>query len=210
MARAALNLAVRDLAELADVAPNTIARLERGDGMHSRTVAHVQGALEAEGIIFIDPNSMSAWGGEGIRLGNGIEKSAMGKLFEAMWAATDARITPAQTYTALLDICDQYLDIVHSQGREPDVWERLSLNDALRMLNRGEVHYAASYFWHAITPPDNQSKDYPIDTETAATVAPLDLNYFRRAVRWLRDRGFQRPHYEAESGALHEVSGRAL
>jgi hypothetical protein len=87
----------------------------------------------------------------------------------------------------------QYLDIVHSQGREPDVWERLSLNDALRILNRGEVHYAASYFRHAITPPDNQSKDYPIDTETAATVAPLDLNYFRRAVRWLRDRGFQRP-----------------
>jgi len=196
MARAALDLGVRDLAKIADVAPNTIARLERGEGMHARTTAHVQGALEARGVIFIDSNSMSAWGGAGIRIGNSVEKSAMGKLFEAMYNATDVELAPAQTYDALLEICDQYLDIVQHEGREPDVWERFYLNEALVKLQRGEVHYAASYFRQAITPPDNQSKGYPIATDTVATVALCDLRHFRRAVQSLRARGFQRPRYE--------------
>ena len=63
MARAALNLGVRDLAKIADVAPNTIARLERGERLHARTMAHVQGALEALDVIFIDSHSLSAGGG---------------------------------------------------------------------------------------------------------------------------------------------------
>jgi hypothetical protein len=139
---------------------------------------------------------MSTWGGAGIRIGNSVEKSAMGKLFEAMYNATDVELIPAQTYDALLEICDQYLDIVQHEGREPDVWERFYLNEALVKLQRGEVHYAASYFRQAITPPDNQSKGYPIATDTVATVALCDLRHFRRAVQSLRARGFQRPRYE--------------
>lgn len=64
MARAALGLGVRDLAELASVSPDTIARLERGEELKPRTVEAIQAALEAAGVEFIAENG----GGPGVRL----------------------------------------------------------------------------------------------------------------------------------------------
>ncbi|WP_249694372.1 helix-turn-helix transcriptional regulator [Stappia sp. WLB 29] len=56
MARAALGLGVRELAEMAMVAPATISRLERGEELKPRTVEAIRAALEAAGVIFIDEN----------------------------------------------------------------------------------------------------------------------------------------------------------
>ena len=64
MARAALGLGVRELAELAKVSPDTIARLERGEELKERTVDAVRSALEAAGVIFVDENGQ----GPGVRL----------------------------------------------------------------------------------------------------------------------------------------------
>jgi transcriptional regulator with XRE-family HTH domain len=64
MARAALGLGVRELAELATVSPDTIARLERGDPLKERTVAAIRTALESAGVIFVEENGE----GPGVRL----------------------------------------------------------------------------------------------------------------------------------------------
>lgn len=64
MARAALELGVRDLAKLADVAPSTVTRLERGNGLYARTVEAIRAALEGAGVEFIPENG----GGAGVRL----------------------------------------------------------------------------------------------------------------------------------------------
>lgn len=64
MARAALALGVRDLAEAAQVSTNTITRLERGEALQARTVAAIRAALEATGVEFIEENG----GGPGVRL----------------------------------------------------------------------------------------------------------------------------------------------
>ena len=53
MARAALQLGVRDLADAARVSPTTITKLERGDGdPQRRTVEAIRTALEAAGVVF--------------------------------------------------------------------------------------------------------------------------------------------------------------
>jgi transcriptional regulator with XRE-family HTH domain len=52
MARAALQLGVRDLAERARVSASTITRLESGEPLRERTVEAVQKALEAAGMEF--------------------------------------------------------------------------------------------------------------------------------------------------------------
>lgn len=67
MARVALGLGVRELAEAAQVSPDTIARLERGEELKPRTVAAVQTALESAGVEFIPENG----GGAGVRLRKG-------------------------------------------------------------------------------------------------------------------------------------------
>jgi transcriptional regulator with XRE-family HTH domain len=64
MARTALGLGVRDIAERAGVSPNTIARLERGEEMRVATVAAIRAALEAAGVIFVEENGE----GPGVRL----------------------------------------------------------------------------------------------------------------------------------------------
>jgi len=56
MARAALQISVRELATMAKVAPDTIVRLEAGKRLKPRTVEAVQQALEKAGIEFIDGN----------------------------------------------------------------------------------------------------------------------------------------------------------
>lgn len=64
MARTALGLGVRELAELAKVSPDTVARFERGDALRERTIEDMQRALEAAGVEFIAENG----GGPGVRL----------------------------------------------------------------------------------------------------------------------------------------------
>ncbi|MEE9925811.1 MAG: transcriptional regulator [Brucella anthropi] len=73
MARVALNIGVRELAEMAKVSTNTITRfetLDRADSETSitplkpRTIEAIQAALEAAGVIFIDQNG----NGPGVRL----------------------------------------------------------------------------------------------------------------------------------------------
>ena len=54
MARAALQLGIRDVAKLAKVAPSTISRLEAGEMLQPRTVDAVQRALEKAGVVFIN------------------------------------------------------------------------------------------------------------------------------------------------------------
>jgi transcriptional regulator with XRE-family HTH domain len=52
MARAALGLGVRELAEKAKVSPSTITRLEAGEELKPRTVEAIQRILEGEGVEF--------------------------------------------------------------------------------------------------------------------------------------------------------------
>jgi transcriptional regulator with XRE-family HTH domain len=55
MARAALKLGVRDLAQMAKVSPATIVRFEAsGAGVLERTVDAIQQALERAGVDFTD------------------------------------------------------------------------------------------------------------------------------------------------------------
>lgn len=66
MARAALKISVRNLAEAAGVADSTILRFETGRGTILATnLSRIQKTLEEGGVIFIpaDPN-----GGPGVRL----------------------------------------------------------------------------------------------------------------------------------------------
>jgi transcriptional regulator with XRE-family HTH domain len=52
MARAALDLGIRELARAAKVSIDTITRFERGDQLKERTVDAIQRALEAAGVEF--------------------------------------------------------------------------------------------------------------------------------------------------------------
>jgi transcriptional regulator with XRE-family HTH domain len=54
MARAALQLGVRELAMLAQVSTGTISKLERGEALLPRTGQAIRRALEAKGIEFFD------------------------------------------------------------------------------------------------------------------------------------------------------------
>jgi predicted transcriptional regulator len=67
MARVALGLGVRELATLAAVSTDTIARLERGEELKPRTLATIRAALESAGVEFIAENG----GGPGVRLRKG-------------------------------------------------------------------------------------------------------------------------------------------
>lgn len=67
MARTALQMGIKELAEAANVSTNTIVRLERGEELKPRTVADIRSALESAGVIFID-GKYSGDGGPGIRL----------------------------------------------------------------------------------------------------------------------------------------------
>ena len=64
LARTALGLGVRELAQKVGVSPDTIARFERGETLKAATVESIRSALEAQGIAFIPENG----GGAGIRV----------------------------------------------------------------------------------------------------------------------------------------------
>ena len=67
MARAAIEMGVRELAEAAKMSTNTITRFERGEDLRERTVDAIRTALESAGIEFIAENG----GGPGVRLRKG-------------------------------------------------------------------------------------------------------------------------------------------
>jgi transcriptional regulator with XRE-family HTH domain len=198
MARAALNLGIRDLAKIADVSPNTIARLERGENLHKRTQDYLRGALELQGLTFVERHAVSAWGGDGVRLGDDQQKSQMARVIDAMWNLPDD--AEANLYDAILDFYDQYFDVLDAEGREPDVWERDGLNFALGFMNRSDPVHARGLLSVAITPPDNQSPTHPFSAERVAATDGLDVVYFRRSVEQLRARGMvERPIQEKRS-----------
>ena len=64
MARAALQIGVRELAETAKVSPATIVRFEASGELKERTIDAIRVALEAAGVEFIAENG----GGAGVRL----------------------------------------------------------------------------------------------------------------------------------------------
>jgi transcriptional regulator with XRE-family HTH domain len=65
MARAALQLGVRDLAKLASVSAMTITRFENEQsGGQAETLRKLQSAFETAGVVFITENG----GGPGVRL----------------------------------------------------------------------------------------------------------------------------------------------
>jgi transcriptional regulator with XRE-family HTH domain len=66
MARAALGISVRELAERTGVADSTILRFETGrGGTLAANLSRIQTALEGAGIMFINAD---ATGGPGVRL----------------------------------------------------------------------------------------------------------------------------------------------
>jgi transcriptional regulator with XRE-family HTH domain len=65
MARAALGIGVRELAERAGITANTVSRFENSGGGLATTVNAIQKALEDAGIIFI---AKDEHGGAGVRL----------------------------------------------------------------------------------------------------------------------------------------------
>jgi transcriptional regulator with XRE-family HTH domain len=61
MARAALQIGVRDLATQAKVSASTVAWFEAGDELKERTIDAMRAALEKTGVELLD-------GGQGVRL----------------------------------------------------------------------------------------------------------------------------------------------
>jgi transcriptional regulator with XRE-family HTH domain len=64
MARAGLDMGVRELAAATGVSTNTITRFERGEQLKLATIGRLRAALEAAGIEFIPENG----GGPGLRI----------------------------------------------------------------------------------------------------------------------------------------------
>jgi transcriptional regulator with XRE-family HTH domain len=186
MARAALNIGVRDLAKIAEVSPNTIARLERGENLHLRTLKFLRGALELQGVSFVARHSISAWGGDGVRVGDDRQRSSMALVIDAMWNLPNDE---DELYAAILDFYDLYLQEVIDEARELDPWERWGLNQALNRMKRSDPIRARALLPMAITPPDNQSPDYPFSQARIDETKLLDLAYFRLCVDQLRARG---------------------
>ena len=60
MARVATGLGVRELAAIADVSPNTIARMERGEALRNTTIETLRNALEGVGVTFLDDDGHGA------------------------------------------------------------------------------------------------------------------------------------------------------
>jgi len=52
MARAALQVGIRDIAKMAKVAPGTVSQLEAGEELKARTTEAIQLAFEKAGIVF--------------------------------------------------------------------------------------------------------------------------------------------------------------
>ena len=64
MARAALKMTVRQLADLVDCTKDTISRIEKSGIGRQSTLDKIQQVLEGAGVVFIPENG----GGAGVRL----------------------------------------------------------------------------------------------------------------------------------------------
>lgn len=60
MARVATGLGLRELAAIADVSPNTISRLERGEALRNSTIDALRNALEKAGVTFLGDDGKGA------------------------------------------------------------------------------------------------------------------------------------------------------
>jgi transcriptional regulator with XRE-family HTH domain len=69
MARAALKMTMRDLADRAEIDKGTLVRIEAGYGAHPFTLRQLQSVLEAAGIEFIDPIEGVRSGGVALKWG---------------------------------------------------------------------------------------------------------------------------------------------
>jgi transcriptional regulator with XRE-family HTH domain len=58
MARAGLGWGVRDLARIARVSPDTVARLERGEMLRERTFEDLRRVFEAAGVEFLGDSGL--------------------------------------------------------------------------------------------------------------------------------------------------------
>ena len=182
MARAALGIGVRELAKFADLSPNTVARLERGEALHRRTLAHIRAAFEAQGIIFMATGGL----GETVAYAPGRPLAGRAKLLSDLLDLPNFHFEPKLVYRSLLDVFETYLDIIRDEDREPDPWERRDLNGVANALQRCDIHTAYSYMICGITPPDNQARDYRQPDKDAASFKELDMNYFRNVLMYLR------------------------
>lgn len=57
-----------------------------------------------------------------------------------------------------------------------------------------DIFTAYSHIIHGITPPDNQSRDYPQPDDDAASFAELNMAYFRKALSYLGSKGYTDPY----------------
>ena len=80
MARAAVGLGIRELAAVAKVSMDTVARFERGEELKERTIEALQRALEAAGVEFTNGEQ------PGVRL----SKAAAGRLIERSGARSQS------------------------------------------------------------------------------------------------------------------------
>jgi len=191
MARAALGLGVRDLAAVANISPNTIARLERADKLHERTLTHVASVLEAIGIRFLPAGAIDPLDGPGVIYRRAKTTSPRAEFFQGMWRTRRILDSdPRLAFDQLLDLIEKYLDLIEDEGREPDDWEKISISDALGDLNRSWVHGAYALLSRGITPPDNQAKDYPLDKKDVEFVRKLTLADYRKAIPTIRAHGW--------------------
>nr|WP_291647354.1 transcriptional regulator [Bosea sp. (in: a-proteobacteria)] len=67
MARAALQIGVRELAESAMVSTNTITRFEKGEELKERTVVAIRTALEQAGVQFLADGEVATGPGVSLR-----------------------------------------------------------------------------------------------------------------------------------------------
>ena len=74
MARVAVDWGVRDLAKAADVSPDTVARLERGEALRVGTVEAIRRALESAGVEFTNGEQ------PGVRLRRGYDSQQEGRV----------------------------------------------------------------------------------------------------------------------------------
>ncbi len=65
MARAALQIGIRELAAAAKVSTNTITRLENGEELKDRTLEDIQRAYEAAGAKFVEEGE---WAGTMVKV----------------------------------------------------------------------------------------------------------------------------------------------
>jgi transcriptional regulator with XRE-family HTH domain len=191
MARAALGLGVRELATAADISPNTIARLERGEKLHERTLVHVASVLEAMGIRFLPAGAINPLDGPGAVYGRAKATSPRAEFFQGMWRTRRILYSdPRSAFDQILDLVEKYLDLIEAEGREPDDWEKVSLRETLGELNRSWVYVAYVSLSCGITPPDNQAKDYPLSKEDVEAVRKLTLADYRKAIPTIRAHGW--------------------